>query len=235
MSDTPNNPQRDALAIAAVAPIEPGMVVGLGTGRAATRAVRALADRVAKEGLRIRCIPTSEATNELAHQLDLPLTDLAHADAIDYLFDGADEVDPLLRMIKGRGAAMTREKVLAHCAKARVYLISHEKLVQRLGQRCPLPVETLPFALPAVQRTLGNIGFPARTRLDAASKPITTDNHAHILDIELPERLPEDISLPRLDAMLNNTPGVIGHGLFLLEADRVIIESEDNTLEMRER
>jgi len=233
--DASNDPNRDALAIAAVAPIESGMVVGLGTGRAATRAIRALADRAAREGLRIRCIPTSEATNELAQQLDLPLTDLAHVDMIDYLFDGADEVDPLLRMIKGRGAAMTREKVLAHNAKRRVYLVGHEKLVQRLGERCPLPVEVLPFARHAIERVLGKIGFPAMLRTDAQGKPQQTDNAAQIIDISLPEQMPEAIDLLTLDRLLNNTPGVLGHGLFLHEADEVIIENDEGELESRTR
>lgn len=232
---TTNDPNRDALAIAAVAPIESGMVIGLGTGRAATRAIRALGDRAAREGLRIKCIPTSEATNELAQQLDLPLTDLAHIDMIDYLFDGADEVDPLLRMIKGRGAAMTREKVLAHNAKRRVYLVGHEKLVDHLGQLAPLPVEVLPFARPAIERVLNKLGLPATLRHDPNGKPTHTDNNAHILDLDLPEKMPDDIDWPTLDRLLNNTPGIIGHGLFLFEADEVIIEAEDGTLESRRR
>jgi ribose 5-phosphate isomerase A len=226
---------RDALALAAVAPIAQNMVVGLGTGRAASRAIRALADRVSCEGLRLRCVSTSEATSELARQLELPMTDLSQVEMIDYLFDGADEVDPLLRMLKGRGAAMTREKVLAHCARQRVYLIGHEKSVARLGQRCPLPVEVLPLARPAIERVLGRIGFPAELRCDAQGKPVNTDNGGQILDVTLPDPLPDALDLPSVDRLLNNTPGVIGHGLFLTEADRVIIETADGGLEVRDR
>lgn len=234
--NAPADPHRDALALAAVAPITTGMVVGLGTGRAATRAIRALADRVSREDLRLRCVPTSEQTSDLARQLELPMTDLTQVEQIDYLFDGADEVDPLLRMIKGRGAAMTREKILAHCAARRVYLISKEKLVDRLGTHCPLPVEVLPLARPAIERILNHLGFPATLRCDASGKPIHTDNNAQILDLTLPDPLPDSLDLPGLDRMLNNTPGVIDHGLFLTEADQVIIETpEENTLEIRNR
>src|SRR5580704_8854497 len=131
---------QDLLAAAAVKDIVTGMTVGLGTGRAATRAIRALAERAAAERLALRCAATSRASHDLAAKLGLIVGSLEEIGHIDYLFDGADEVDPVLRMIKGRGGAMTREKIVAHASARRVYLIQSDKLSSRLakGRRCPL-------------------------------------------------------------------------------------------------
>src|SRR6266571_2564059 len=130
---------QDLLASAAVKDIVSGMNVGLGTGRAATRAIRALAERAATERLALRCVATSKASHDLAARLGLTVGSLEEIRNLDYLFDGADEVDSALRMIKGRGGAMTREKIVAHASARRVYLVQDAKRVAHLGATAPLP------------------------------------------------------------------------------------------------
>ncbi|MFG0252949.1 MAG: ribose-5-phosphate isomerase A, partial [Phycisphaerales bacterium JB038] len=118
----------DPLAKAAIAEIESGMMVGLGTGRAASRCIRALAAR----GLDVKCVATSVRSAELAASLGLRVEPFEGVRHVDFLFDGADEVDPNLAMIKGAGGAMTREKMVARAAKRRVYVVDASKLVTRL-------------------------------------------------------------------------------------------------------
>ncbi|HVM97293.1 MAG TPA: ribose 5-phosphate isomerase A, partial [Candidatus Acidoferrales bacterium] len=120
-------------------------IVGLGTGRAATEFVRALGERV-RQGFKVRGIPTSEATAEVAKEYGIPLLQLDDVDAIDITVDGADEVDPNLDLIKGYGGALVREKIVAAASKREVILVGSEKLVSVLGSRGKLPVEVIPFA-----------------------------------------------------------------------------------------
>jgi ribose 5-phosphate isomerase A len=216
--------QRDPLAAAAVAPIEVGMVVGLGTGRAASRGIRALAHRVAGESLDVACVATSAASAELARSLGLRLLDMADVSQLDYLFDGADEVDAQLRMLKGGGGAMTREKIVAHAARRRVYMIQAHKRVDRLGERMPLPIEVLPFARSSVERTLTAMDLTPTVRTDDASAPVRTDEGNLILETPLPIGTDVEVLAKRLDA----TPGVVGHGLFVSEADEVLVEPGDD-------
>ncbi len=150
---------KDALAAEAVKDIVSGMRVGLGTGRAATRAIRALAVRASTEQLDLQCVATSQASEDLARTLGLRVGSLREIERLDYLFDGADEVDDALRMIKGRGGAMTREKIVAHAAARRVYLVQTNKLVRRLGDAAPLPIEPMAFAIAAIRRELERCGL----------------------------------------------------------------------------
>lgn len=210
----------DRMAEEATAPIRAGMTVGLGTGRAASRAVRALARRVQREGLNVTCVSTSDATTALASSLGLRVVEFAGVQRVDYLFDGADEVDGALRMIKGRGGAMTREKIVARAAALRVYLVDESKVVRRLGEKCPLPIEVMEFGYASVRAALERAGLRGPRRLRDDGSPYRTDNHCAVIDAPLP-----DGADPRaIDALLGGTPGVVGHGLFLSEADVVLIE-----------
>lgn len=211
----------DQLARAAVEPIESGMMVGLGTGRAATRAVRALADRVNTEGLSVRCVATSVATEALAHELALSVDPLQSVASIDYLFDGADEFDDRMRLIKGGGGAMTREKLAARRARRRVYLVQESKHVDRLGEHFPLPVEVRESALDSVRAALAERGLQGGVRAGSHGAYLT-DNGNPILDVTLDEFVdPEELAL-----WLDRRRGVVGHGLFLNEADEIIVENE---------
>ncbi|MEA2802740.1 MAG: ribose 5-phosphate isomerase [Rhodospirillaceae bacterium] len=222
---------QDLLAAAAVKDIVSGMAVGLGTGRAATRAIRALAQRAATERLVLRCVATSQASHDLAATLGLTVGSLEEIGPLDFLFDGADEVDPELRMIKGRGGAMTREKIVAHASAQRMYLIQSSKLSSRLGEKAPLPIEVLASDLAAVRQTLRTIGLEGPIRLKADGTPYKTDNGNPVIDAPLPS----DLDVVQLGACLDKLSGVVGHGLFLTEANDVLIEDADGKVSRRTR
>jgi ribose 5-phosphate isomerase A len=210
----------DALAEAAVAEITSGMIVGLGTGRTASRAILALAERVRAEGLDIRCVPTSHATETLARAQGLKLADFALIERVDYLFDGADEVDPQLRMLKGAGGAIVRERIVAHAADRRVYIVDESKLVDRLGQRTTLSVAVMAFGLASIRSHLRDIGLHGVVRRTLDGHLFLTDNGSLIIDVTL-----EDRDVEELNCTLNCIPGVIGHGLFIDEADEVLVDT----------
>lgn len=223
----------DALAAAAIEPITSGMVVGLGTGRAAARAVRALGERAARERLTLTCVSTSRATAELAASLGLRVVDLNEVERIDYLFDGADEVDDGLRMIKGGGAAMTRERIVARvCLDSGgtcVYLVDGSKLSARLGARRAVPVEVLPLARWSVRRTLEALGIASTLRTGESGQPILTDNGGEVLDAALPSARAGPGALDGLASSIKALPGVVDHGLFLTECRVLLVEHHGGT------
>ena len=198
------------------------MTVGLGTGKAATRAIHALAAKADAGGFRGSCIATSEASARLATRLGLHVAAMQTVERVDYLFDGADEVDPKLRMIKGLGGAMTREKIVARAAASRVYLVQRRKLVDELGVRARVPIEVLQFGLSYVRRALGELGVDTIVRADESGVVLTDQNHA-ILD----GQLPRSANLEEIAASIDRVAGVIGHGLFLEEADEVLVEETE--------
>lgn len=222
---------RDALASAAVQGVRDGMIVGLGTGRTATRAIHALARRAAEERLDIHCVATSRATEELARTFGLPIRELPAVERIDYLFDGADEVDESLRMLKGRGGAMTREKIVAQAAARRVYLIQSRKLVAHLGETTPLPIEATRFGLAALRSALRGLGLDGPIRLNSDETTYETDNGNPIIDVPLPPGM----DVARLGAALDELVGIVGHGLFLTEADVILIEDNEGRVSRRAR
>jgi ribose 5-phosphate isomerase A len=215
----------DALASAAVEEIRSGMTVGLGTGRAAARAIRALARRRDAEHLKLLCVATSRESEQLAAGLGLPLLPIEEMGRLDYLFDGADEVDPSLRMLKGRGGAMTREKMAARAAARRVYLVQSAKRVERLGSTVPLPIEVMRFGLAATREALRALGLDGELR----GGGFRTDDGNPVLDASLPPGL----ELTSLAEALDRIPGVVGHGLFLTEADLVLVEDEQGIVSER--
>jgi ribose 5-phosphate isomerase A len=233
MASTPTRPAAasapSAAAHAALDFVEDGMTLGLGTGRAATAFVEALGARVA-QGLRITGVPTSEATAELARRLAIPLARLDEVERLDVTFDGADEVDPSLDLIKGYGAAMVREKIVALSSDRLVILVGPEKLVKQLGERGRLPIEVLPFAVPLVQRSLARMGLESGPRLAADGKPVATDNGNLVLDA----RLAPPLDAGALEREIVALPGVLGTGFFLGLADAVIV-GEGESVEIRRR
>src|SRR4030095_488071 len=153
--------------------VSSGQVIGLGTGSTAKFVIEGLGLRV-REGLAIKGVPTSIATERLARDLGIPLVDLNEAGAIDLTLDGADEVDPSFNMIKGGGGALTREKLVAQASKKRMMLVDETKLVAVLGQTRPLPIEVLPFAWALSARRLSDLGCVPNLR--KKEKPFVTDN-----------------------------------------------------------
>lgn len=224
-----SSPQQvaDALAEAAVAEVTSGMIVGLGTGRTAARGILALAARVKEENLDVRCVPTSHACETIARSQGLHVIDFAVVESVDLLFDGADEVDRQLRMLKGKGGAMTRERIVAHAAKRRVYMIQESKIVDRLGLTSPLGIAVLPFGVAATRTHLRRLGLNGVLRPGFDGHLFLTDNGHVIMDVTLDDR-----DLDELACDLNAVPGVVDHGLFLTEADEVLVEGRGEVVRL---
>ena len=169
-----------------------------------------------KEGLRVTGVPTSDASADLARKLGIPLID--EPVTLDVAVDGADEVDPLLDLVKGFGGALVREKIVAAAARRFIVLVGEEKLVKVLGVRGRLPVEVVPFAVPFVTRRLSELGYPPVLR-PKDGKPWVTDNGNLILDATV-RSIPEPA---KLDRTVRDIPGVVGTGLFVGMAHLVMV------------
>ncbi len=199
--------------------IEDGMVLGLGSGSTASYVVRYLGLRI-QEGLQIvGAVPTSNATEQLARELNIPLTTLDAHPELDLAVDGADEIDPRLCLIKGGGGALLREKIVASAARRFVVVGDVTKQVLLLGAHFPLPVEIVPFALPLVRRRLEALEAIVQLRYKE-DQVFVTDNGNMILDCSFPGgiREPEE-----LQTQLKSIAGVVETGLFLNMTERAII------------
>ncbi len=205
-----------------------GAVIGLGTGRAASAFLHALAERV-RAGLRVYGIPTSQASEALALQLGIPLTTFDQVESLDLDVDGADEVDPDLNLIKGYGGALLREKIVAGVSHKLVILVGEEKLVPVLGSHGVLPVEVVPFGLIPCIRRLTGLGCLPQPRA-REGKLFVSDNGNYVLDCRI--NLLTDPS--PLERALQAIPGVVATGLFLNMAHTVLIQRGE-TVEVRQR
>ena len=200
------------LAVVAADLVAPGMLVGLGTGSTADAVTRELGRRVAA-GLIFTAIPTSDRTETLARGLGIPLSTLDETTRLDLGIDGADEIDPALDAIKGRGGALLREKLVALACDDYVLVATTEKSVDQLGVRTPLPVEIVAFGWPQTAKRLASIGISPEPRIvdGEPARPWVTDNGGVILDCET-----GPIADPsRLAAAVKAVSGVVEHGLFL--------------------
>ena len=213
---SPSDMAKDAAARAAVALVEDGMRLGLGTGSTAVFMVQRLAQRVRAEGLRLRCAATSRATCELAEHLGMKIEELDEIGWLDLTLDGADEIDPDLNLIKGGGGAHLREKIVAAASDRMVVIADPQKVVETLGA-FHLPVEVVPFGLETtrvhIQRLLDRMDLSHRPMLlrQRDGRVLRTDENNVILDLSLD--LIHDPA--RLAAGLAAIPGVVEHGLFL--------------------
>lgn len=207
--------------------------IGLGSGRTATAFIRALAERV-RQGFRIKGVPTSEATGQLARDLGIPLDTLDNPEPLEITLDGADEVErSTLNLIKGWGAALTRERIVAAASRRQVILVTEEKLVDRLGARGRLPVEVIPFAAPFCKRQLEQLPLPGglrpTLRLRDDGQPLLTDNGNWILDCGL-----QPVADPAaLEQAIDSIPGVVSCGLFLGTADLVLVAAQGEVRELQ--
>lgn len=211
--------EMELLGQAAAAEVRSGMMVGLGTGRTATCGVRALAVRVKEERLDIDCVCTSSETEHLAKELGLPVIPFNDVLQVDYLFDGASEVDHGLQMLKGQHGAITRQRLVAEVATRRVYLAEKDKLVDRLGEKAPLTLTIIPFGIASIRDRLRHMGLMGVVRRNLDGEVFMTEGGGVVLDM----RLPPDRDLHELAEELDRVVGVVDHGLFLDEADEVLL------------
>jgi ribose 5-phosphate isomerase A len=207
--------QKRAAAAAALAYVQPGMRLGLGTGTTARYFVELLADRV-RAGLTITAVPTSEATRQQAESLGIALTTLDDTPELDLTVDGADEISPDLTLIKGGGGALLREKIVAAASAKMVVIADDSKWVETLG-RFPLPVEIIPFGATVIQRAIERAAAaagcpgPAPLRRAQNGHAFVTDGGHWLVDAQL-QRIADP---PALAAQLSVIPGVVEHGLFI--------------------
>src|SRR5229473_6419978 len=167
----------EALGTYALRFVKPGHTIGLGTGRAASAFIRALG----ASGIDVRGVPTSRPAEDLGRSMNIPIVTLAEAGKIDTDFDGADEVDTRLNLIKGYGGALVREKIVAASSRRFVVLVGYEKMVKRLGDRGSIPVEVVPFGVPLVSAKIKALGMKPRVRENDGAQ-FVTDNGNVILD-----------------------------------------------------
>jgi ribose 5-phosphate isomerase A len=207
--------QKRAAAERALDLLRPGTIVGVGTGSTARYFIDGLGRRVA-EGLKVQAVVTSEESRRLATAAGIPITDRIDG-GLDLAVDGADEIDPAINCIKGRGGALLREKIVAHASRRFILVADEGKLVGRLG-RGPLPVEILPFLWEATRRSIESLGGRPELRL-AAGEPYRTDNGNLVLDTSF------GVIDAGLGMALRGIPGVIEHGLFFGMAKAAIIGS----------
>ena len=221
---------------AAAALVEDGMRLGLGTGSTTAQALRALGRRVREDGLDVAGVPTSFAAERLAREHGIPLLTLDDVDRLDLALDGADEVaqaaDGALHCIKGRGAAHTREKVVAAAAERFVVLIDPSKESDRLGTQARVPVEVLPMAVAPVERALRALGGEVELRMGQRKDgPVVTDQGFWVLDVAFgPIERPAALA-----TALAGIPGVLDHGLFVGMATAVLVGEADGTVRRVEK
>ncbi|HTV55530.1 MAG TPA: ribose-5-phosphate isomerase RpiA [Terriglobia bacterium] len=218
--------EKEVAAQASTRFVRDGDIVGLGSGSTAAHVVHLLGERV-REGLKIRGIPTSSQTKEMATGVGISLTTFDEVQQIDVTIDGADEVDGKLCLIKGGGGALLHEKVVASASRQLVIIVDSSKQVPMLG-KFPLPIEVIAFAQPLVKNKIEMLGASVEVR-HQNGKPFVTDEGHHILDCSFGQ-IPDPPALARI---LSDMPGVVEHGLFIGMATLVLIARGHEVTELR--
>ena len=224
-----NDNAKRACGYHAAEQVRDGMVIGIGTGSTAFFFIEKLIQRVQQENLKIEAIATSIASKEMALKGGIKILDEEKIEHLDLDIDGADEIDPLKRMIKGGGGALFREKIVASSAKEMLVIVDSSKIVEKLGKH-PLPVEILPYGLNLTLKKINSLGLKGNLRKEGNNLYLT-DNKNYIYDlffdslIEHPEALEND---------LKSISGVVETGLFLGIAKRVVIGYEDGSVEIKD-
>jgi ribose 5-phosphate isomerase A len=207
---------KKAAAEKAISFIKDGMIVGIGTGSTTFYFIEKLIKQC-KAGLNIQAVASSDKTMEIARKGEIPLLDINTVKSLDIYVDGADEIDPEKRMIKGGGGALVREKISANMSKERIFIVDESKLVSKIGQR-PLPVEIIPFGSAATIHQLERLGYKGTLRMKN-NAPYITDNHNFIYDVHLSDHVKPEMA----HQQITDVPGVVDTGFFFNFAGRVII------------
>jgi ribose 5-phosphate isomerase A len=221
--------QKQAAARYAAFMVQDGTTVGLGSGTTSELAVHVLGERH-REGLRFTGIATSKSTEAIARSYGIPLKRLDEHILPDLYIDGADEVDPRLNLVKGRGGALLREKLVASASTQFVVIVDGGKLVQRLGEKAPIPVEVVQFGWLTTKHHLEEMGFHAVLRHGERERPYLTSNHNFILDCQASAEM--DLSNSETVKAIKLQTGVVEHGLFLGMAASVVVGKDDGTAEV---
>jgi len=209
---------KKAAALTAVEFVRDGMVVGLGTGSTAKHMIIALGEKV-RAGMKLRGVPTSHETAELARQQGIPLIDQDNAWVIDVAIDGADQVDPNFNLIKGGGGALLKEKIVAASAKQFIVMVDHTKRVPVLGGSFPLPIEVVPFGWGSTAREIEALTKSRVVLRERKGASFKTESGNLIVDVHI-----DRIEQPReLEIALNHIPGIVETGLFVNRTDILIV------------
>lgn len=217
----------DSLAKTAIEEIKPGMFIGFGAGRTSSRVIQALGVKVREEDFPVRIVAASEATEALCREVGLSVEDFATVEQLDLLIDGADEITRDMKMLKGGHGAVTRERILAWASRRRVYMVAEEKVSPYLGTKCSLCIALMPFGLASTRASIRRLGLNGVLRRGLAGELYVTDNANLILDVSLSE----SHDLEEISMELHRIPGVVEHGLFLDEADVILIDRGDGEIE----
>jgi ribose 5-phosphate isomerase A len=208
--------------------VESGMSVGLGTGSTSRMFIKALGARVKNEGLKIRCVASSDASHDLGRSLGMDVVSLAELPELDLYIDGADEVGPGLSLIKGGGGALLREKIVASAAKKFIVVVDSTKVVGTLG-KFPLPVEVVKMALRLVEKRLTDLSLKPKLRHHSDGTLYMTDENNYILDCVC-ERIEDPAATA---AEIRAIIGVVEHGLFLKMASLALVAGDNGVTEMK--
>jgi ribose 5-phosphate isomerase A len=203
--------------------VKDGMLVGLGTGSTANYFIEELARRRTEEGLQVIAVASSVVSTIKAQQLGLPLVAMEHIGRLDLYVDGADEVTPDMTLLKGRGSDLVREKLLARASDRFLVLVDQSKLVNRIGERYPIPIEVIPFAWQLAKRSLEAIGGRGDLRPNASKDGLAVTSHGSLV---LDMAFDADLNSKTLNDALNGTPGVVEHGIFSGLASAIFVAVE---------
>ncbi|MDD5410971.1 MAG: ribose-5-phosphate isomerase RpiA [Methylobacter sp.] len=211
---------KESVAEHAAKQVADGMLVGLGTGSTANCFIEALARRSRDQGLKITTVASSAVSALKAQQLGLTVLDFEQVSHVNVYVDGADEVSPELTLLKGQGADLVREKLLATASEQFLVLVEPGKLVERIGQHFAIPIEIMPFAWQLVKKQLESIGGRGYLRQNADKNAVAISAHGSLIaDI----RFDPSIDIRTLNDTLNSIPGIVEHGIFYALATTVLI------------
>ena len=220
--------EKELVAHHAAKLVQDGMLVGLGTGSTANYFIQELAHRSTEEGLKVTVAASSVVSTIKAQALGLPLVALEHVSKLDLYVDGADEVTPDLTLLKGRGFDLVKEKLMARASDKFLVLADPSKRVDRIGARFPIPVEVMPFAWTLVKHRLESIGGRGDLRQTANKDGLVVTSYGSLV---LDMAFDPELEAAELNALLNNTPGVVEHGIFRRLASVVLVAVDGHVKE----